>query len=162
MFAWEISWRLRHRKHSGQAVMFVRVPGLASVPELATSLLQPCKSSGGTSLTNAGQIFAKMPFCHTDWGRGIYNRDYLWSYAANHLYDTGTVSLLTSPLLRIHHHLETLPSFSPMRKHRSQSSMHPTLTNVWGLKVSIQNTSCYGRKELPGIKSLKKKYLWIW
>ena len=162
MFAWEISWRLRYRKYSGQAVMCVRTPGLSPVPELATSLFQPCKSSGGTSLTNAGQIFAKMPFCHTDWGPGIYNRNYLWSYATNYLYDAGTASLPTSSLLRIHHHLETVPSLPPMQEHCSQSSVHPTLRNVWGLNVSIPNTNCYGRKELPGIKSLKKKYLWIW
>lgn len=85
--------------------------------------------------------------------------NYLWSYATNHLYDAGIVSLPTSPLLRMHHHLETLPSFPPMQEHHSQSSMHPTLRNVWGLNVFIQNTSCYGRKELPGIKSLKKKGL---
>lgn len=78
------------------------------------------------------------------------------------LYDAGTVSLPAPPLLRIHHHLETLPSFPPIQEHHSQSSVHPILRNVWGLKIPTQNTSCYSRKELPDIKSLKKTYLWIW
>lgn len=161
MFAGEISWRLRHRKCFGQT-MFVGMPGLSPVPELATSLFQLCKRSSGTSLTKSGKIFAKRPSCHTDLEHGICKRNYLWSCATNLLHDTSAVSLPTPSLLKIHDQLETLFSFSLMKEYSSQSTVHPTLWNVRGLRVSPQNSSCYGRKELPDIKPPNKKYLWVW
>lgn len=163
MFAGEISRRLRHRKCFGQT-MFVGMTGLSPVPELATSLFQLCKGSGGTSLTKAGKMFAKWSFCHTDLDleHGIYKKNYLWCCATNLLHDSGAVSLPTAPLIKIHDHLEMLSPFSLMQELYSQSSVHPTLGNVRGLRVSLQTTRCYGRKELPDFKPPNKKYLWVW
>lgn len=129
MFAGEISWRWRHRKFFGQT-MFVGMPGLSPVPELATSLFQLCKRSSGTSLTKAGKIFVKRSFCHIDLEHGIYKSSCLWSCATNLLHGSSTVSLPTPPTLKIRDHFETLTSFFLMQEHHSQSSVHPTLWNV--------------------------------
>lgn len=142
--------------------MFVGMPGLSPVPELATFLFQLCKRSGGISLTKAGKIFAKRSFCHTDLEHGSYKRNYVWSCATHLLHDSSAVSPPTPPPLKICDHLETLFSFSLMKEDCSQSSVHPTLWNVRGFRLSFQNTSCYGRKELPDIKPPNKKYLWVW
>lgn len=161
MFAGEISWRLRHRKCFGQT-MFVGMPGLSPVPELATSLFQLCKRSGGTSLTKSGKIFAKRSFCRTDLEHGICKRNYLWFCATNLLHDSSAVSLPIPSLLKIHDQLETLFSFSLVKEHHSQSTVHPTPWNVRGLRVCFQNTGCCGRRELPDIKALNKKCLGVW
>lgn len=129
MFAGQISWRQRHRKCFGQT-MFVGMPGMSPVPELATSLFQLCKRSSGTSLTKAGKIFVKRSFSYIDLEHGIYKRSYLWSCATNLLHGSSTVSLPTPSPLKIRDHLETLTSFFLMQEHHSQSSVHPTLWNV--------------------------------
>lgn len=139
--------------------MVVGMPGLSPVPELATFLFQLCKRSGGTSLTKAGKIFAKRSFCHTDLKHGIYKGNYLWPWAPNLLHDSSAVSLPTPSPTKIHDHLETFLFFS---HDRASFTKQCTLWNVRGLRVSIQNNSCYGRKKLPGIKPPNKKYLWAW
>lgn len=141
--------------------MFVRMPGLSPVPELATFLFQLCKRSGGTSLTKAGKILAKRSFCHTDLKYGIYKGNYLWSCATNLLHDSSAVSLPTSPPLKIRDHLETFLFFSHERAvcipHCETSGASGCLSRATALmaeknsqtsSLQIRNTCEYEEKEM--------------
>lgn len=137
--------------------MFVGMPGLSPVPELATSLFQLCKRSGGTSLTKPGKIFAKGSFCHSDLEHGICKRNYLWSCAANLLHGSSAVKPayaipvkdpIGNSLLFFSHER------APFTKHCASH------TEILGASGCL--SSCYGRKELPDIKPPNEKYLWVW
>lgn len=136
--------------------MFVGMPGLSPVPELATFLFQLCKRSGGTSLTKAGKIFAKRSFCHTDLKYGIYKGNYLWSCATNLLHDSSAVSLPTSPPLKIRDHLETFLFFSHERAvcipHCEMSGASGCLSRATALMAEKNSQT----------SSLQIRNIWVW